>query len=150
MIYLYNCLNLSIFKVFLVFVTCIPSSQISHLALIFKTFFQMYSCSHDLGKQISHSGKNFFHGKSRQLLQQNTNTVLIIIFYFQENLENHKEVDEHGNKTCKLPCLTCGDNPLLVCIFLNKDIHDIKRTENQFLLKFFFRYLILEKLMLTI
>jgi len=35
-------------------------------------------------------------------------------FFSYENLENHKEVDEHGNKTCKLPCLTCGDNPLLV------------------------------------
>ena len=36
------------------------------------------------------------------------------IINFQENLENHKEVDDQGNKTCKVPCLTCGDNPLLV------------------------------------
>jgi len=31
-----------------------------------------------------------------------------------ENLENHKEIDEQGNKTCKLSCKICGDKPLLV------------------------------------
>ena len=72
-----------------------------------------------------------------QLWQQNTNTVLIIIFYSQENLENHKEVDEHGNKTCKLPCLTCGDNPLLVKKIYNYLFSlffmsiDIKNNENK-------------------
>ena len=33
---------------------------------------------------------------------------------FQENLENHKEINEQGNKTCKVPCLICGDKPLIV------------------------------------
>jgi hypothetical protein len=74
---------------------------------------------------LSRTGKTF-HGKSRKLLQQNTTTVLIIIFYFQENLENHKEVDEQGNKTCKLLCLTCGDNPVLVNKIFEKKVKKIK------------------------
>ena len=30
-------------------------------------------------------------------------------------MENHKEIDEQGIKTCKISGKICGDQPLLVC-----------------------------------
>ena len=76
----YNCLDLYHTQSFFpVFVTCFPSSleqeqclekvtnsrpSASNLHNLFST---LLSCSQELGKQVTHTWKNFSHGKSRQL-----------------------------------------------------------------------------------
>ena len=66
---------------FQVFVTCFPSSLKQEQCLEKVTnsrptasnlFSTQYSCSQELGKKVTHTWKNFSHGKSRQLQQRNT------------------------------------------------------------------------------
>ena len=81
----YNCLDLYHAQSFFqVFVTCFPSSLKQEQCLekvtnsrptasnLHNLFSTQYSCSQELGKKVTHTWKNFSHGKSRQLQQQNS------------------------------------------------------------------------------
>ena len=82
----YNCLYL-----YQVFVTChsvslkqekclekVTKSQPSASNLL-NLFSTQFSWSQELGKHLTHAGKNFSHDKSRQLLQQSTNLQLRLL-----------------------------------------------------------------------